>query len=112
MNAALFFLLFYLPSASAGPQSAAESQDIVRVPEKGAAVMEYRRSPVPFKPYVAALRTPAGVNVLRDNVEDHPHHHGLMFAWRVDGVEFWGETKDSGLQWPSVIEECDTLIQK
>ncbi len=61
-------------------------------------VMEYLRGGVPFKPYVAQLRTPAGVNVLRDNVADHLHHHGLMFAVRAGDVNFWEEVAGCGTQ--------------
>ena len=51
-----------------------------------------------FKPYVKELLSPKGVNPLRDNVPDHIHHHGLMFAVAVDGVDFWAETKNCGRQ--------------
>ena len=46
------------------------------------------------KSSVQELRTPSGINVLRDaTVEhaDHPHHRGLMFAVGVDGTDFWHE---------------------
>ena len=43
-------------------------------------VFHYRYTDVPFKPYVRALYSPAGVNVLQDAPTDHLHHHGLMFA--------------------------------
>jgi hypothetical protein len=61
-------------------------------------VMEYAYAGVPFKPYVRRFLSPAGVNVLRDMVPDHPHHHALMFAVAVDGVDFWAETKANGRQ--------------
>jgi len=51
-----------------------------------------------FKPYVVTLYSPKGFNPLRDNVADHIHHHGLMFAIAVDGVDFWSETKNCGKQ--------------
>ena len=51
-----------------------------------------------FKPYVKRLLSPGGVNVLRDQVPDHLHHHGLMFAVGVDGVDFWSETPTCGRQ--------------
>ncbi len=51
-----------------------------------------------FKPYLNKLRSLTGVNPLRDNVADHIHHHGLMFAVAVDGVDFWSETKKCGRQ--------------
>lgn len=51
-----------------------------------------------FKPYVRELLSPSGVNPLRDNISDHIHHHGLMFAVAVNGVDFWSETKACGRQ--------------
>jgi len=51
-----------------------------------------------FKPYVRQLSSPGGVNLLRDNVADHIHHHALMFAVAVDGVDFWSEQENSGKQ--------------
>jgi hypothetical protein len=59
-------------------------------------VLEYPFAGVPFKPYVRLFASPAGVNVLRDNVADHLHHHGLMYALSVDGVGFWEETPRAG----------------
>lgn len=61
-------------------------------------VMRYRFGEVPFKPYVQELRSPAGVQVLRDAPADHLHHHALMFAIGVDGVDFWAETPGCGKQ--------------
>src|SRR5690606_1768997 len=42
--------------------------------------------------------TPSGVNILRDAPADHLHHHGLMLAWRVDGLNFWEEVPNNGMQ--------------
>jgi len=61
-------------------------------------VLRYRCEDVPFKPYVQELYSPAGVNVLRDAPADHLHHHGLMFAVAVDGVNFWEEQQQPGRQ--------------
>lgn len=58
----------------------------------------YRYSDVPFKPCVQQLLSPQGVNVLRDSPADHKHHHALMFAVAVDGVNFWEEQKEPGRQ--------------
>jgi hypothetical protein len=63
-------------------------------------VLEYRYGDAPYKPYVRRLLSPAGVNVLRDQIAEHPHHHGLMFAVGVDGVDFWAETPMCGRQVP------------
>jgi hypothetical protein len=40
------------------------------------------------------------VQVLRDSVKDHKHHHGLMFAVTAGGVNFWEEVKASGREVP------------
>jgi hypothetical protein len=54
-------------------------------------VLRYRYADVPFKPYADQLFSPAGVQVLRDSPFDHKHHHALMYALAVDGVDFWAE---------------------
>ena len=61
-------------------------------------LMSYRYADVPFKGYMQQLFTPGGVNVLRDAPADHLHHHGLMFAVAVDGVNFWEEQQAPGRQ--------------
>ena len=59
---------------------------------------QYHFSDVPFKPYIEKLFTPSGVNVLLDSPPDHVHHHGLMLALAVDGVNCWEETPTAGHQ--------------
>ena len=49
-----------------------------------------------FKPYVRELYSFAGQNVLRDSPADHLHHHGLMYAIRINGVNFWEEVNQPG----------------
>jgi hypothetical protein len=53
-----------------------------------------------FKPYVKELYTLTGENLLRDAPADHLHHHGLMYAIRVNGTNFWEERQDPGHQKP------------
>ena len=57
----------------------------------GKVAVEYRFDDVPFKPYVKTFTTPSGANILRDSPADHKHHHALMFAVKVDGLNFWEE---------------------
>jgi len=64
----------------------------------GKALAEYRYTLVPYKPYISIFRTPEGINVLRDAPHDHLHHHALMFAIGVDGVDFWQEGNAPGRQ--------------
>jgi hypothetical protein len=63
-------------------------------------LLEYRPKPSPMKPYIKRLYTPGGAQVLRDLVPDHKHHHGLMFALGVDGINFWEENTEAGKQLP------------
>jgi hypothetical protein len=53
-----------------------------------------------FKPYVRELYTLRGENMLRDGPADHPHHHGLMYAIRLNGTNFWEETGTPGVEKP------------
>jgi hypothetical protein len=61
-------------------------------------LLRYCYGSVPFKPYVQRLFSPARINVLRDAPVDHKHHHALMFAVAVDGVNFWEEQRAPGRQ--------------
>ncbi len=73
-----------------------------------ASLSKYRFGDVSFKPYIKQLFTPGGVNVLLDSPPDHVHHHGLMFACDVNGVDFWGETAGQsplGKQWHQRIRD-------
>jgi hypothetical protein len=56
-----------------------------------------------FKPYVKSLYTLSGQNVLRDAPADHLHHHGLMYAIRINGINFWEEVGDPGHELASKI---------
>jgi hypothetical protein len=63
-------------------------------------LLVYNHIAMTYKPYVVKLYTPLGINVLRDQVADHLHHHGLMLGWSVNGVNFWEETAACGYQLP------------
>jgi mono/diheme cytochrome c family protein len=71
-------------------------KQFVSVKQGDRLLLEYRYDGVSHKPYVTQLTSPAGANVLRDAPSDHLHHHGLMFAWRVNDVNFWEEVEGSG----------------
>jgi hypothetical protein len=83
-------------AASPAAVRVASGPSVVSVFEGDHLLMEYAYAGVPFKPYVRKFLSPGGANVLRDRVPDHPHHHALMFAVAVDGVDFWAETKANG----------------
>jgi hypothetical protein len=95
-------------TASSGEITAAEPAALKLVEGPGGVtiragdrtVLEYRTTPSPMKPYVRELFSPGGVQVVRDAVPDHKHHHGLMFALGVNGVNFWEETPTAGTEKP------------
>ena len=67
---------------------------------KGKPLLVYAFDPQKFKPYVKELRTIEGDNILRDAPFDHLHHHALMYAIKVNGINFWEETSGNGVQKP------------
>jgi len=64
----------------------------------GRPVMVYSFGSAQYKPYVKELCAWNGVNILRDAPSDHLHHHALMYAVRVNGINFWEEVPGSGIQ--------------
>lgn len=63
---------------------------------QGRKLLVYAFASNQFKPYVRELCTLRGDNILRDAPADHLHHHGLMYAIRVNGVNFWEESGQPG----------------
>jgi hypothetical protein len=71
------------------------SQMIVKIRDKPAVIYQFADG---WKPYIKEFRNRSGVNVIRDAPPDHRHHHGIMFAVRINGVNFWEEQEQSGRQ--------------
>lgn len=67
---------------------------------EGRPILVYAFRPDAFKPYVQQLGTVDGDNVLRDAPHDHLHHHALMYAISVNGLNFWEELSGSGVEKP------------
>jgi hypothetical protein len=65
---------------------------------QGQPILRYMVNPRQSKPYVAEFSAPGGRNILRDAPPDHPHHHGLMYAVKVNGLNFWEEISGSGVE--------------
>jgi len=80
------------------PMRIAMEANSVSVHQGKRSLLCYRYDDVPFKPYVQQLYSPGGINVLRDAPHDHLHHHALMYAIAVDGVNFWEEQTGPGRQ--------------
>ena len=112
---AVFTLIAARDAASAAPKvyplQTVQSRESILVTIDDKTVLECRCSPSPLKPYVKQLATPAGVQILRDSPADHKHHHGLMFAVGVDGVDFWAEEAGAGTQKPVAIEAVKSSIE-
>ena len=86
------------PNLEANGMRVATDRDVVYITTGERILLSYRYNSVPFKPYVQQLFSPGGLNVLLDAPSDHKHHHALMFAVTVDGVNFWEEQKTPGRQ--------------
>lgn len=84
--------------ALAGPLQMRINDTRVSITQEGKEVLGYRYAGVPFKPYADVLATPSGINVLRDAPADHLHHHALMYAVKLNGVNFWEEGQAPGVQ--------------
>ncbi len=89
----LFILavILFSVSASAAELQMKQESNTVSVFDGNRLVLRYRYADVAKKPYVDQLFTPTGVQILRDSPDDHKHHHALMYALAVDGVNFWEE---------------------
>jgi hypothetical protein len=103
----LFLACAQVPAAvSAGAPAATEAPEVTV--DNGALAIRFQGRPLlvyafatnQFKPYVRELYTLRGDNVLRDAPADHLHHHGLMYAVRVNDVNFWEEGDQPGHQIP------------
>lgn len=99
---ALPFLILQLAAAHAAPITA-ETTSIPTewtIERLGKPILTYAYAPGRYKPYVKVLATLEGQNLLRDAPTDHLHHHALMFAIRVNGLNYWEEIAGSGIQLP------------
>lgn len=85
-------------SSADGPTRVTAEENAVSIHKGSSPLLRYAYRSVPYKPCVPRLFTPAGVNVLRDSPADHKHHHALMYAVSVDGLNFWEEYTKPGRQ--------------
>jgi len=87
----VLLVLSVAASAAAAELRINRDGNSVSIFDNGKPVLRYHYADVAKKPYVDQLFTPAGVQILRDSPDDHKHHHALMYALAVDGVNFWEE---------------------
>ncbi|KPK44227.1 MAG: hypothetical protein AMJ65_03605 [Phycisphaerae bacterium SG8_4] len=94
-----------------GPVRVTTEANVVSIHEGSSPLLRYAYRSVPYKPCVQQLFTPGGVNVLRDSPADHKHHHALMYAVSVDGLNFWEEQKQPGRQMHKVFSDVTVSTQ-
>ena len=92
------FLAMANKASAEDPLRVTTEAETVSIYEGQHLLLRYRYDNVPFKACVQQLFSPQGVNILRDAPADHQHHHALMFAVAVDGVNFWEEQREPGRQ--------------
>lgn len=99
-----------LPTAlfAENPLRITMEENIVSIHQGSSALLRYGYRDVPFKPCMQQLFTPGGINILRDSPADHKHHHALMYAVTVDGLNFWEEQKEPGRQMHKSF--CDVTV--
>jgi len=97
---ALFLGLVSSAAAAELPITISSKSDLgeLEVRYKGHKLLVYAFATNQFKPYVKELYTLRGENVTRDAPPDHLHHHGLMYAVYVNGINFWEERGTPGIE--------------
>lgn len=88
-----------------------ETEDTIRITQRGKPVLEYIKTarPVPEgiekhfsrSGYIHPVYTPTGQELTGDYPVDHAHQHALFFAWTKGDyngqkVDFWNQAKDLG----------------
>lgn len=89
------------PAGAAGLRvESSAAADAWAVHYAGQRLMVYAFPRGQYKPCVRELASLGGPNILRDAPPDHLHHHALMYAIAVNGLNFWEEISGSGVQKP------------
>lgn len=94
-------LLVFAPFCVQADDLKTDSRDgVIKIQRNGKPWLQYFSDPHPSRGYISHWYSPAGVQILRDSPHDHVHHHALMYAVAIDGVDFWSEEpqKDYGQQ--------------
>lgn len=102
------FITTPIASFAENPIRITTEENAVSIQHGSSALLRYGYRNVPYKPCMQQLFTPAGVNILRDSPADHKHHHALMYAVTVDGLNFWEEYKEPGRQMHKSF--CDVAV--
>ena len=104
---------FSVSLASGGELSVKEDEKTITILNGDATVLVYNKAPTPDAAendpvytrtgYIHPVFTPSGKQVTDDFAPDHPHQHGLYFAWTTTSSEgrapaFWNETETAGTE--------------
>jgi hypothetical protein len=100
------------PAARDFTISCAADRGELEITFRGKRLLLYSFATNQFKPYVKELYTLAGQNVLRDSPPDHLHHHGLMYAIRVNDINFWEEVGEPGHERSMRLTVCENASSK
>lgn len=107
----LFLISVSMTLVSAGDLTVKESDAAITIFNGESTVLVYNKAPTPDAAendpvytrtgYIHPVFTPSGKQVTDDFAPDHPHQHGLFFAWtktKYEGraPEFWNEKKEAG----------------
>ncbi|MDF1657387.1 MAG: PmoA family protein [Verrucomicrobiales bacterium] len=113
-------VLFSFSNAYAGELSVKETDETITILNGNAIVLVYNKAPTADAAendpvytrtgYIHPIYTPSGKQVTDDFAPDHPHQHGLFFAWTKTSYEgrkpeFWNEKKKAGkVHFDEIIE--------
>ena len=101
----------WTPRASGDDLRCTEQNNQITVQYNNHPILVYQAAPHPYKVYVSQLFTPSGLQILRDSPHDHVHHHALMLAIGINGIDCWAEFGEdkNGKQIPRSTATSSTL---
>lgn len=94
-----------------GELTLTETDDTIRITQRGKPVLEYIKKARPVREgveehfsrsgYIHPVYTPTGQELTGDYPADHAHQHAMFFAWTKTDfggrkVDFWNQAKDLG----------------
>lgn len=100
-----------LPNPAEATMKCAESESAIELREAGRLILRYWKKPSPEAAenephysrtgYIHPFLTPKGQSVTGDYPTDHPHQHGLFFAWTNTEfaghkLNFWDQKAETG----------------
>ncbi|MEM6915218.1 MAG: PmoA family protein [Verrucomicrobiota bacterium] len=124
----LLVFCFSVTFAFSGDLSVVETDETITIRNGESTVLVYNKAPTADAAendpvftrtgYIHPVFTPSGKQITDDFAPDHPHQHGLFFAWTKTSYEgrapeFWNEKKEAGKihydETVKLIEEGDEI---